>query len=892
MEPGIREFIDSPDPFVAKTFEWLGKIFQSSTADSAWHAQNFCRQLIAENPLHISSSRHAPFWTTLEEMHSKLEMGMEAGTGDYYINVNKGELVLRMPHFFGIVVLLQTILSPLLKRRLVSVYNFPEPVLLAFIKRRETRDVFFRHFASLCEDRLDIYSYYDRGLISHDILHSTLDDLNDEGGAALYITPPPEFDTAKPEKQTGALKLDAIVLPERTQLSLACALNGPFLNNTLAFYSYLWSRVSPMADAIRRKFETAHGRNCRCHRSVLSMRTLLPLLRAFVEQSIDSRTLVRRPAQLLMTIVPELFAVIDETAQNISRYLNGASPVPELEQRLQSNRHAEMLASLGVRRHWMLCRISEVPLALLLCQLDAEYLVGAAVPQLRQFLANKPRELYVAYRMPDSASLYDLRMTLATLDGRFSAGFPSVRDVFSVRCSSGVYLVSKPGSMTVLRCLMLALRITAPALPGSELQLPQSYALLRNYLMRSNSNDAEVQKAACYALVLAILRYTGGALKQQTISQLDTHFNSPAAERFVQIYQFLPKLVHTVMQSSLTKQEKYQAIRGFARGTARERICTAGVLTNFFAILERSLEIDSNEWTMFTELRGLFSRHSRGDGIEGVRWTGRRKQSLSLLTCYTLLLSSGAFTGADIAHFAFEFSRESNYKDAKISNVNMIKFASSYEKNMQASISTVTERAREFWLRDSFAIHSKACADTLKGLNCDAHRSLDDAELDAAIGRHYESSRHGHTFGVRAGAASTPEEILGFARFLLEHENAMSKHSAALEPAPSALVMHWIYESIPYCMPLSLEPEIYFEDCFFLNVDSNWPRSQDSSMDCIVSADDLPCNNIFNLLDHAVENPSRWMPSTAVTDTQDNKFTYAECLEAVSKSLKTRSTRG
>jgi hypothetical protein len=901
MEYAISNFFGSGDHIVCKMREWLVSRFQESVADPQWHAQNFCRQLIAVNPLHIDAALHGGFWSTMHDRNREVSKGYPEDSGDYYVIVNGGEMLLRMTHSQALIVVLSTILSPLLRQRLLSVYNFPEHVLLAFLKRKEMRDMFFRNFAPCCEDRLDIYAYYNRGLITHEMLYSTLDEYNDEDGENCYITPPPEAQEIEPMEVDGApLDIAKLVLPERVVQEEFVLPKENYIKSMLGFYTYLWSEVAKVVDAVQYQYKLAHGKNCKCHQKILDMRVLFPVLRAFVEQSLDSRTLARMPTRAFFSVAPVLAEKIELVATHISQHLRGAPTPPELDINLYNNaRYSDtikdlMQEQLGKRDHWSACTLTEIPLPLLLSQLDADYLFAGVIPRLRQFLANKPRELYIAYLLPKEVSLYDLRNTLHQITERFGRGFPSVNDIFPLRSLKGVYMVSRPASLTVLRCLMVSYRLmgATPARDeGFSLQLPQSYAALRNYLMCANENSTEINQAALYSLVSMILLYTSPAYQANRPGN-SAHWTSldsvsqPADGLSFSTYRHLPRVCEVLTSQNASIETQCQVLRGFVvRPRTGRRSCDAGTLRTFLYKIEQEILPDS---PFFTLSRNLCSAYKSKDITGEVCISRRTTDERNYPAMYELLLATDCFMDDEVLDYLKAFSGQSPGKALGGNRSTRISFSADYIANPAGYAKKYTEAVKEFWPRSEFSNHVDSLAETFQRGVCNEQREVTEGLDFNTTKKHYEVSRFGHTFHTVHENDSLPvlqtEAKVSLIRLVVDFEHRFHGADDSPHVDPKQL-LGWIHEEEPLCMPLSLQPAIYFENCFFVLVGRTWPLVSDDSLDSLASNEDLPSNNIRNMLDHVVENTDHWRPSLQATASVGGSAGYVLCMQTFQKTL-------
>jgi len=899
MEYAISNFFSSGDPIVCKMRDWLVARFQGTGADPDWHAQNFCRQLIAVNPLHIDSALHGGFWSTMHDRNREISKGYADDMGEYRIIVNGGELFFRMTHSQALVVILSTILNPQLRQRLLSVYNFPEHILLAFLKRKEMRDMFFRNFASRCEDRLDIYAYYSRGLITHEMLYSTLDEYNDEDGENCFVTPPPEVQEVDPmEVDNAPLNVNLLALPERSVQEEYVLPNESYTKSMLGFYTYLWTEVAKIVDAVQYQYKMAHGKNCKCHQKILDMRVLFPTLRAFVEQSLDTRTLARSPTRTFFNMVPVLLEKIELVADHISQHLRGAPTPPELDMHLYSNSRysedikARMQEQLGERDHWSACTLTEIPLPLLLSQLDADYLFAGTIPRLRQFLADKPRELYIAYLLPNEVSLYDLRNTLHQITERFGDSFPSVNDIFPLRCFRGVYMVSQPASMTVLRCLMISYRLLS-AKPiqdeGFALQIPQSYAALRNYLMCANEKSTEINQAALYSLIALTLLYTSGGYKTGRPSKssylpLLDNVSLPTGGLAFDTYRHLPRVCEILASQNASMKTCCQVLRGFGIRDGARRFCDAGKLRTFIHKLGQLIPADSQ---FFTLARNLCAAYKSKDITGEICISRRTTPERNFPAMYELLLATDYFMDDEVLDYLKVFSGQGVCKWRDRGSARMM-FSADYNADPVGYAAKYAEAVKEFWPRSEFSSHVDDLIQSLDRNVCvEQHTVTEGLDLDT-MRKHYEISRFGHTFHVTREADSqsimkTPS-TKALIKLVVNLEHRFHG-SADIPPVDPAQLLGWINEEEPLCLPLSLQPAIYFENSFFVYVGRTWPLVSDDSLDSLSSNEDLPANNIRNMLDHVVENTGRWEPSLRVTASVGGSAGYTACVQAFQKTL-------
>ena len=900
MEHAISDFFTSGDAIVCKMRDWLTSRFQESVADPYWHAQNFCRQLIAVNPLHIDSAVHGGFWATMSDCNREVSKGYPEDTGDYYIIINGGELFYRMTHSQALIVTLSTILNPSLRKRILSVYNFPEHILLAFLKRKEMREMFFRNFASLCEDQLDIYTYYNRGLITHEILYNTLDEYNDEDGENCFITPPPEVQDIEPmEIDSVPFDICRLNLPTRAILDEFVLPNENYIQSMLAFYSYLWTEVAKIVDTVQYEYKLLHGKNCRCHKKILDMRVLFPILRAFVEQSLDDRTLARSPARTFFQTTPALLEKIELVANHISQHLRGAPTPPELDMYMYSNSQysvdvrKNMQETLSKRDHWSACTLTEIPLPILLEQLDADYLFAGTIPRLRQFLANKPREHYIAYLLPKEVSLYDLRSTLHQITNKFGEDFPAVNDVFPMRCLGGVYMVSRPASMTVLRCLMISYRImnTSPTYDeGFALQIPQSYVVLRNYLMCANENSLEVHNASLYTLVSLLLLYTSPGYQSKrrspsAYSALLDSISMPRKGLSFEVYRHLPKVCAVLESQNSDNATRCQVLRGFINRSGR-RICDAGALRTFIHKLSQNI----GDGSKFAPLSKTFCSAYKTKNITGSITISRRTaDEHNFPAIYELLLATDFFEDVEVLDYLKAFSGQSS--DSPTSSgywrTNMT-FSADYTANPVGYNDECVKAVREFWPRSEFSEHVEKHIESLQRSVCSEQRAIFENLKPNIVNKHYEVSRFGHTFHAVREPDNMPV-MQSYAKKSLINLVVNFEHSfhgsADMESVKPLKVLRWIHEEEPLCLPLSLQPAIYFENCFFVHIGRSWPLVSDESLDSLSSNEDLPSNNIRNMLDHVVENTGRWLPSLRATESVGGSASYTLCMKAFQKTL-------
>lgn len=902
MEDAITGFFNSDDSSITRARDGIIRRFSQGSADPVWHAKHFCRQLIGENPLRINTITHGAFWATMEDHVISLLRQQNGDNGDYHVLVNQGERVYRMYYLHALIAVIFTILDQRLINRLVSVYNFPEHILIAFLKRSEMRELFFQKFAHLCEDRLDIYSFYNRGLITHDVLHDTLDEYNDENGGSCYITPPPEIDTEKmnTESDPSSIDVSKMVLLERKPRSEFCVPTKVGLESMLVFYGYLWKSVRLVVDAIQYQFKSVHGKSCVCHEKILNMRVLLPLLRSFVEQSFDSRTLAKPVAKLLFEVAPSLGEVLSNTAEKISAYLSGEPPCPELENHIfesksQSNRIHDSLEFITKDKpRWVLCTVTELPVQALLLRLDSEFLFARTSAHLRQFLSNKPRRKYIAYRMPDGCSTIDVELSLMRIQACFAEEFSSLRDMHVLRTISGVFVVCLPGTMTLYRTLMMYFQFSGnTSFHIDTARIPHSFALLRNYIMHANIESVTIHKAATLSLVgflLLCLETMGYRLFTSSETEFVDMMHAPSDTFSFAIYRHLPKLCEILARQCPSIEDQAMILYGFCRKTFR-RACDSEELNGFLYKIKNRIDDDHPHKKLATEVYTSYSRRK----LKGLTNISRRKTNATYVSLYELLLASEEFSEEEIVRYCTVFAKNIGKPTSKFistavsKRMSMRPLLKQYVDDPHSTSQKLQSSAMEFWERNSFECFGESAVDEMSRDTCVEQSTVLEVLDTDMFYSHYENSRYGHTFNGISNRNSegqiTTAEITALCDMLLRFEHRAYGISGTKDSATST-VQCWIYDRKPLLMPLSFEPEIFFENSFFLSVHSNWPLSRNDSLDRICSSADLPLNNDINIIEHLVDDTSRWQPSSATTQSVGGNFSYIQCITAFQSSIK------
>lgn len=904
MEDAINGFFNSDDSSVTRARDGIIRRFSQGAADPLWHAKHFCRQLISENPLRINTITHGAFWATMEDHVVAFLRQQDGDNGDYHVLVNQGERVYRMYHLQALIAVIFTILDPRLISRLVSVYNFPEHILIAFLKRSEMRELFFQKFAHLCEDRLDIYAFYNRGLITHDVLHDTLDEYNDENGGSCYITPPPEIDTEKMDAEGDPSSIDVLLmaLPERTSRSEFCVPTKVSIESMLVCYGYLWKSISLVVDAIQYQFKSVHGQSCVCYTKVLNMRVLLPLLRSFVEQSFDPLTLAKPVAKLLFEVAPSLGEVLSSTAEKIAAYLRGDPPCSELEtyifeSKTQSNSIHDSLAFITKDRpNWALCTVTELPVHALLLRLDSEFLFSRTASHLRQFLSNKPRRQYIAYRMPDGCSTIDVELTLKRVRECFAEEFNALRDMHVLRTISGVFVVCLPGTMTLYRTLMMYLQFSSCASVRIETgQVPHSFALLRNFVMHANIESGTIHQAATLSLIgflILCIETFGYRLCIKSEKDFVDMMHAPSDKFAFAIYRHLPKLCEILARYCTDLEEKATILYGFCRKTFR-RECDTDELNTFLYKIKNRINDDHPYEKLSNDVYASYYKKRKLTGRIDI---ARHTNNTNYVGLYELLLGSEEFSDEEIVRYTTAFSKNICKTKGTRTHTSTSKRMSArplskqYIEDPQSAGQKLQSSAKEFWERSSFEAFVETAVDEMSKDTCVEQTTLWEALDNDVFSSHYENSRYGHTFrGLsdrNTGEQIPAAKITALCDLLVSFEHRAYGISGATESLTYA-IQCWLYDRKPLLVPLSSEPEIFFENSFFLSVHANWPLSRNDSLDRICSSTDLPLNNTVNIIEHIVDDTSRWQPSNVTTQSVGGDFSYIQCITAFQNSLKT-----
>jgi hypothetical protein len=903
MENAISCFFANSEENHVNACAWLTRLFSTSNVDAEWHVKNFCRQLLATNPLRINSTQHGPFWDMFNTCTSKAinsydeEISHSEGR-DYVVFLNDGEIVQKLKYVDALVAIIFTLRSNALTRTIISVYNIPEHIMLAMLKRKEPRRMFFERFASKCEDQVDIYVFYNRGLITNDVLHDTLEEYTDENGQHCFVTPPPEENESMEVDSeiipTKVLKQNLPARPRRVELHCP---NKMGIQYTLAFYTYLWSEVSKTVESVQYQCKQLHGVECKCQMKLLNMRVLLPLLSAYVEQSLDLRTLVRPDVRTFFAISEPLHDVFELVSKHISQYLSGAPACPQLDMfihnhTIQANDMEQNAKRLwdGSARSVFTCRIAELPLEMLLRELDSEYLFATALPKLRGFLAKQDRDNYIAYQMPQEVGLFDVSATLGIVCEKFGSTFPALRNICPVWAKSGVYVVCKPGVMNILRCLMLSERIVEATGRSSGrrnycLELPQSSLVLRNCLMHANSFSQENASAANLSLAILLDHYMGGRRTIGSPIFIDGHPNNSA---ILNLYKYIPWVCHILECKCETEAEWVACLSAFLNQTLRH-VCEISVLRHCLLKLQNRIPDESPHRRVVDKLTKAYrlKRASKSSSGEDIGMSRRKDPDINHTSFYTLLLTTGVFDSSEIVEYlrAFRLEFPSQSLLGK-SGKPAVKYPKLYVENTEKFDKRSHDAICEYWERQSFVDNAMQHYQQLEAQMCPVQLSNVPPLEHRVFESHYEVSRFGHTFKRvqsedEVCMQHSVEEIRSVCALLSRLE---AQHHGKDSSYTEYNIFDIIYADKPLCMPLSLSPDIYFENSFFVYIGAEWPLPYNPSVDILTNSGDLPLSTKRNLLDYAAENCGGWKVSSRLTSGANTRYT--DCVVAIQNAHK------
>jgi hypothetical protein len=852
MENAVLQLFNTSDPLLCEARDRLLEDFSGLPAwefDQLWHARNFCRQLLSVNPLRLKTSQNAAFWAVFETEYNSVVSDICDERYDFIVDINAGECIHRMSYTGALAAMLRTLQRPALVRKMSSVYNLPEHIILAYIKSPVLRKKFFNNYVYVCEDRIDIYSYYNRGLLDNGTLSEVLEVLEEEQD--YFVTPRPELaEEERPDNRKFKLSERAL----RRDFVPETVVN---ISDMLGFYTYLWTEVGKTVDSVTKSFSTKHSQNCRCIGQVLDMRTLFPLLRAMVEQSIDLRTLARPAFRQLCINAEPLLRCMGNVASNITAYLRGEPAHYELEPYLSCNqlrpeRLVERIESSYTDcNHWLLVETFACPIEYLLAELDQHYLLVTGA-WLRQFLATRERYRYLAYRLPRETTLFYLQTTIARLRKAYANEFPELEELYPLRTATDIYLVAQPAALHIMRCLMLGYLSTLQSSPQvAVVDLPQSYIALRNYFVQTSLGEHGSRNAATCCLVQMLVIFLGVNRAGTNTFRVDG-IAMPSDGHLFAIYTRLPQLVAFLSQSSFSDHARKVVLSNFLM-QKRRRVCNAGSIKVLLHSLSNQMDPLHPH---YSTVESMYARHRKSKKIqETIVIKPLLKSGECIVAILTeLILDSTLFSQREIQQHLLAL-----YGDERILKKNSKnKYSMHTPQNMPARLN----RCAELFLSSEQYFQRLNRLSEKQLQTCVEQRKVDCplASVDAT----YVQLRASSTYRIPSKEFAVPQcYVAEFCSFVLELE--CEWRNLAQPENLQQIIMQSIYTDEAVVLPYTRDCKFFFELSLPICLDSSNPPLLEDTMERIRGGKEPACNSLRNMLEHLADAPGRWVvPDSAM----------------------------
>jgi len=492
MEDAVESFLNGSSEMHRKLQTVLRR--HTSPRGPDYQLRHFCRQLVSQNPLRLDTSVHGAFW----DVYLQVSMGMENPYGNFRIDVNNNERLLRTDHADALLCILVTLLSDTFTQRLTSCRGLPQHILIAFLRQDGFRALLMDRVLMSCEDRINLHELRATNAIGVELY----DDLMDSVFVDRFDSP---YDTPEPELEWHAdAQMDADVpLPELPTRRPSNSFTLEFPHERVAELATLYQRLSAGVAQVRDRVETElrerHGAQCRCVHHVYDTRALYSLAHALVTQSVDAKTLGKPQFQALLNTAPSLWEAVIPTVDTYRRYRVNVTFEEQFTREVLARQMVtdRMITSVRARYskgHSTIVSIGCCAVAVLLAELEAQYLSVYQGAKLRAFFAGRSRDQFVAFSFSKDISCYALLTALEALRSEFGATWPELFDYCVVSNQISTYCVIRPVHMS---CLRLLACITADAKTAS-IMLP---AIVRAAFKPVRCTDGTYMDVAYYCLM-------------------------------------------------------------------------------------------------------------------------------------------------------------------------------------------------------------------------------------------------------------------------------------------------------------------------------------------------------------------------------------------------------
>ena len=902
MDEAVQHVLSRDDRFVEKLLNAVTAHFTEEEKYEDFVLTEFCTQLVSiENPLEISPIHHSIFWQILKKMAAQLPS--ENTHTDFSIIYGNAEQVLHFSYYYGIIVLLATLVHKDLHKMIRHANGIPQVLLVASLQREGLRRFMINKVLVNIEDSVNVHKLYRGGYINGAVLQDLLEQRYRATGENPYETPPPDHPEWKskvpPCLSNGydqAPKFPERAAPTATWLHpIASARQRTMLS---AVYSLLWGNFASLildVSAFLKTPDVPHGAKCRCQSRIFNIDFLISLLHAVLTQNLDTRAL-SRPAMRLLFNSP-LFAPIlsrmETIASNVRSWMVDGSAGSLLEMHIQQHevwcqtlKHVMTLnfpafsESLSLENApveviitrdptileapvltWVITEVKEWPIQLLFDHLDINLSFLHWSTKLRSFLSNKVRSNFLAYLMEPSVTLPQLEHSLMILHGKYGKIFPSLFTTYTVIYSAGkVFLVTEPETMNRLRLLLLLESAITPKQPlRSEFY---GNIFMKHFAAIYASHDA--RKFAIYCTVCYLAHLIGGKRLRNMVAL-------PSDDIAYEIYELLPRLLHLFPD---TESSNTRNVMAAFLGLKHDReIHTSSI----DAFLEET-EIHHADLKKIREelLRGI-TKHITG---QKVKLFFRRKGLPCAWALYRVVLCGDYIQNDNIKA---EILGTVWLAQSKIPNKNQVHPGMAYR----------VQCPNEHWEVDSQTLIHQRNVDIynkMKRRDCHDLSKRTPEELKQLSERHFVVHYEGT---IKRQAPWTPllermnASLLAIEWKSLGYPDGYTRNSVGQlynnQHRPSTVFIPTLKQ------PISRSPICFFEDSFMILVnEKQWPQQKFYKKGLVNAVGDRSVidNDIFSTM--IMQYNTDWEPGITTENTiyEMEQIDYVRCVKDWQKELK------
>jgi hypothetical protein len=418
MELAIQLFFVSNGPEKIRLEQVIGK---EKGVKVEWHAEDVCRRLI-HKPLHIDSKQHSLFW---DNLRSGLSLGRVRVQALACVIIDNMETML-VSHYDVLVTMMEVLLDEEFYSQLDSLRELPLFILKILVSKQGLRRFVFKNLSESCRAEIDTDDLRRKSELGFELYINTVDDLFEFREFESNDTPSPSIEgryerpLKRPKQPDEWYEAEEFLkfFPVRRGCdprSSVISFSADSIATLLSAYSMLWTDLNRLRSTGDKTAD---------------MKSAFPMMLAFMAEDLDQQTLGR--ARGYFAGDQDILETVQISAQRLRSFLVGGDIIDPrfAEGRSVYGNRAQLLyeihcsrfendrvnrASLYNAREWSLQHVTVVPVLHFLKQLDAAAMIAGRSLRVREFLHEKDRLEYFAYRFPQGVSLFAVESSLAAL---------------------------------------------------------------------------------------------------------------------------------------------------------------------------------------------------------------------------------------------------------------------------------------------------------------------------------------------------------------------------------------------------------------------------------------------------------------------------------------------